>query len=275
MAASTHSADQIRLLIVEDVEQVAQYVRSLISSQTQVKLLDVISDGRSVVEQIHELRPDMLIVDVLLRGKVGGLEVIDRVRQADIHLPIIALTVPQTTVKLRPEMGIVRVLSMPFSGYEFMHLIQEAYGEYRAQAPDSLSRIFTVFGAKGGVGVTTIAFNLAAAIARATSARVALLDGSLQFADLRALVRAPENAPSVLDLPTDSVQKKDLADIIWRDQSGVDIVLAPSRVEMSEMVTARDMEKLLSLLRRVYNVVIIDTASTVNDILLAFFDHSD
>ncbi|MDQ1322878.1 MAG: Response regulatory protein, partial [Chloroflexota bacterium] len=37
--------DQIRLLVVEDVPQVAQYVRGLLSSQSAIKLLDVVSDG--------------------------------------------------------------------------------------------------------------------------------------------------------------------------------------------------------------------------------------
>ena len=41
------------------------------------------------------------------------------------------------------------------------------------------------------------------------------------------------------------------------------------------MVTVRDMEKSLSLLKRVYNVVIIDTPTSVSDMVLAFFDNSD
>ena len=41
------------------------------------------------------------------------------------------------------------------------------------------------------------------------------------------------------------------------------------------MVLARDLEKLISLMRRLYNVVIIDTSSAVDDVLLAFLDASD
>ena len=81
-----------------------------------------------------------------------------------------------------------------------------------------------------------------------------LIDGSLQFGDLRALLKVPIEAPSMLDLPTDRIQESDLADVLWRDPSGIDILLAPPRVEMAEMVTVRDLEKTLSLLRRVYEV---------------------
>lgn len=275
MSSANGAANQIRLLLVEDVAQVSQYIRSLLNTQAQVKLLDVIEDGRQVPEQVHELRPDMLVIDSLLRGRVSGLDLITQLRRADVNLPILVLTVPQKPIKVTPEMGLARIVSMPFSGYEFMNAVQQIHAEYRAQAPESVSRVYTIFGAKGGVGGTTLAYNLAAAMAQAEWAKVALLDGSLQFGDLRALLRVPESAPSIVDLPTDAIAKKDLADIVWRDASGIDLYLAPPRVEMSEMITARDMEKLLLLLRRVYNVVIIDTPASVNDLVLAYFDNSD
>jgi pilus assembly protein CpaE len=276
VSSSSSASNQIRLLLVEDVPQVAQYIKSLLNTQVQVKLLDIVEDGRQVPEQVHELRPDMLVIDSLLRGRVGGLDLITNLRRADVDLPILVLTVPQKPIRVTPEMGLVRIVSMPFSGYEFMNAVQEIHADYRAQAPESVSRIYTIFGAKGGVGGTTLAFNLAAAMAARTDwAKIALLDGSLQFGDVRALLRVPENAPSIVDLPTDAISKKDLADIVWRDPSGVDLYLAPPRVEMSEMITARDMEKLLLLLRRVYNVVIIDTPSSVNDTVLSYFDNSD
>ncbi len=48
---------------------------------------------------IRELRPDALMVDALLQGKVNGLEVAEQVRQAGIRIPIIIVTVPQKPVK--------------------------------------------------------------------------------------------------------------------------------------------------------------------------------
>ena len=76
---------------------------------------------------------------------------------------------------------------------------------------------------------------------------------------MRALLRVPDDAPSILELPTDRVSESDLSDVLWRDPSGIDILLAPPRVEMAEMVSVRDVEKMLSILRRVYSVIVIDT----------------
>jgi pilus assembly protein CpaE len=92
---------------------------------------------------------------------------------------------------------------------------------------------------------------------------------------MRALLKVPNDAPSILDLPTDRVAESDLQDVLWRDPSGIDILLAPPRVEMAEMITARDIDKVLSLLRRVYGSIVIDMSSVLNDINLSFLDLSD
>src|SRR3954453_23355914 len=171
--------------------QVANYIRSLLETQQKIKLLEVVRDGRAVLDQIREHQPDVLIVDALLQGRINGLAVAQEGREAGIDVPIIALTVPQKPIKVGEGMGATEVLSMPFSGYDFMRLLQEMHDAQRARAPESLSRVYSFFGAKGGVGTTTLAYNVAAAIA-GMHYRVALIDGSLQFGDVRGLLRVKD-----------------------------------------------------------------------------------
>ena len=49
-------SDQTRLLIVEDVPQVAQYIRGLLEAQARVKLLEVLTEGSRAIESINGLR---------------------------------------------------------------------------------------------------------------------------------------------------------------------------------------------------------------------------
>jgi pilus assembly protein CpaE len=102
-----------------------------------------------------------------------------------------------------------------------------------------------------------------------------LIDGSMQFADLRALLQVPEEAPSLLDLPTDHVTDEDLRDVLWRESSGLDVLLAPPRVEMAEMVSPRDVDKVISVLRRAYDLIIVDVGVTLDELNLAFLDQAD
>src|SRR5437762_2019973 len=115
-------------------------------------------------------------------------------------------------------------------------------------------RAVALFSPKGGVGRTTLAYNLAVSLG--VGHRVCLVDGSLQFSDLRGLLRVPAVAPSIVNLPTDRIREADLADVVWKDPSGIDILLAPPRVEMAEMVTTRDSEQAIGIIRTPYQFVI-------------------
>jgi pilus assembly protein CpaE len=266
--------DQTRLLIVEDVPQVAQYIRDLLNAQSRVKLLDVLTEGARAIGSIKELRPDVVLVDALLQGRVKGPQLVLQIREAELNVPVIVLTVPQNPIEPDPDLGIHGVLSMPFSGFDLMTRIASARKEFEALQDYATTRVMSVFAPKGGVGKTTIAFNLAVALGQLEQ-RTVLIDGSLQFGDLRSLLKVPADAPSILDLPTDRIAESDLSDVLWRDPSGIDILLAPPRIEMAEMLTARDIEKVISLLRRVYGAIVIDMSSHLNDINLAFLDASD
>lgn len=267
------AGEQIRLLLVEDVPQVASHVRSLLNAQSQIKMLDVVTAGDRASSTVAEVKPDVVIVDALLQGRVSGQQVAEEIRRAEPQVGLIMLTVPQNPVTENPDRGIDAVLRMPFTGFDLTTLIRKV-GEARAiESARAGSLVVSLFSPKGGVGRTTLAYNLAVGLGQ--DHKVCLIDGSLQFSDLRGLLRVPAVAPSIVNLPTDRIREQDLIDIMWRDPSGIDILLAPPRVEMAEMVTTRDIEKVLSMLRQLYEFVIVDTRAALSDDVLVFLDGAD
>jgi pilus assembly protein CpaE len=267
------AGEQIRLLVVEDVPQVASHMRSLLNAQSQIKVLDVVTAGDHAVPSVTELKPDVVIVDALLQGRVSGGQVAQEIRRAEPQVAIIMLTVPQNPVKESAERGVDAVLTMPFSGFDLTTLVRKVGETRSAESSKAGSLVVSLFSPKGGVGRTTLAYNLAVALGERH--RVCLIDGSLQFSDLRGLLRVPAVAPSIVNLPTDRIREPDLVEIMWRDPSGIDILLAPPRVEMAEMVTTRDVEKVLSLLRQLYEFVIVDTRAALSEDVLVFLDNAD
>jgi pilus assembly protein CpaE len=266
-------ADQIRLLVIEDVPQVASHMRSLLQAQSQIKMLDVITAGDRAVAAVSEFKPDVVIVDALLQGRVQGTDVALGIRQAEPQVGIVMLTVPQNPVTEGADRGIDSVLTMPFSGFDLTTIVRKTYEQRSIEASRAGSMLISLFSPKGGVGRTTLAYNLAVSLGQ--EHRVCLVDGSLQFSDLRGLLRVPANAPSIVNLPTDRIRESDVTEVAWKDPSGIDILLAPPRVEMAEMVTARDLEKALSMLRQLYEFVVIDTRAGLGDDVLVFLDASD
>lgn len=252
----------------------AQYIRGLLNAQQAIKLIDVVTEGGRAAAQVQQLRPDVVIVDWLLQGRTKGRRVVELLHESGLTTPVIALTVPQSPVEPDAAAGIAAVIAMPFSGFELVNVVGAVHQAASSAVGAGSSLMVAVYGPKGGVGRTTIAFNLAVALA-AQGQKTCLVDGCFQFGDLRSLLKVPADAPSILDLPTDRIGESDLADVLWRDPSRIDILLAPSRIELAEMISARDVDKVLSLLRRVYDAVVIDLPSALGDISLGILDMAD
>lgn len=267
------TGEQIRLLVVEDVPQVASHIRALLTGQSHIKIVEVVETGERALAAVEQLKPHIVLVDSLLRGNPNGRHVADAIRSADPSVGIVVLTVPQNPVAVDPARGVDAVLSMPFSGFDLSTAVRKTHEARIVETERGGAYTVSLFSPKGGVGRTTLAFNLAVALG--TDHRVCLVDGSLQFSDLRGLLRVPPIATSMLNLPTDRITEADLQEVAWRDPSGIDILLAPPRIEMAEMITVRDIEKMLSLLRQVYDFVVIDTRSGLQEDVLTFLDASD
>jgi len=267
------AGEQIRLLVIEDVPQVASHMRSLLNAQTQIKILDVVTSGDRAEMAVGEVHPDIVIVDALLQGRMSGPKVAKAIREADANVAIIMLTVPQNPVQEDPDRGIDAVLTMPFTGFDLTTLIRKTHDERSVESSRAASMMVALFSPKGGVGRTTLAYNLAVALG--ADHRVCLVDGTLQFSDLRGLLRVPAVAPSIVNLPTDRIRESDLSEVLWKDPSGIDILLAPPRVEMAEMITTRDIDKVLGIIRKLYEFVIVDTRAALSDDVLVFLDSAD
>ena len=193
----------IRLLVAEDVPQVSQHVRNLLSVQSQVKLLEVLNDGSKVVEAARQLRPDVVMVDLLLQGKLKGPAADREAARFRAGHPgrrpdrARSIRSPAT-----PNRGIDAVLTLPFSGFELVNTLSHVLADRQARVAGAC-RVVSVFSPKGGVGKTTIAFNLAVALGQLGVA-TALIDGSLQYGDLRALLKVPSDVavdPGPADRP--------------------------------------------------------------------------
>jgi DNA-binding response OmpR family regulator len=79
----------MRLLVVEDEEKVARFIRSALEEEHFS--VDVAADGESALDLIEVVPYDLLILDLTL-PKRGGLEVVHLLRQRGIKTPVLILT---------------------------------------------------------------------------------------------------------------------------------------------------------------------------------------
>ena len=231
----------------------------------------------------QEEAPSLVLLDVTLQ-QLDGYEVAIRIRAeegAGNHVPIIMLTadrdVQQKVRALRS--GADDYLIKPFHPAELLARMKSliarfAPGETIVGRPP-MGRIHAYYGAKGGVGTTTIAINTAIAL-QALGRRVCLVDGNLQFGDHRVFLDLGLDRKSIVDVVSAPAMDADmLRSIVQTHDSGVDLLLAPPSPEAADLVTAAHMHEILELLRGLYDYVIVDIDKRLDDMNLMVLDVAD
>lgn len=145
-----------------------------------------------------------------------------------------------------------------------------------APAKVAKGRVISVFSTKGGVGKSTIASNLAVALASMYGKRVILLDLDLQFGDAGIILDLkPERTIYDAVQTFDRLDPEMLSGFLTTHKSGARVLLAPIRPEEADVVTTSRAGTIIDMLRELADIVIVDTAATFDDIMLTAIDHSD
>ena len=273
--AEQADADVVRVLLVEELPQVTDRVTNLLAPDKRVRLVESVADGPAAVERISAELPDVVIVDALLQGQLSGLDVARAVRAAGVEVPLIFLTVPDQPVKVPADLGHADVLAMPIDGHALLTTVLGASTRYREAQPRPPAGTIAVFSAKGGVGRTAIAHNLAVAMGRTAGSRVALIDGDQVHGDLRLHLEAPADAPSLVQLPTGHATEADMRHLLWQDATGLDVLLAPPRMEEADLVMTDDVQRAHHLLRQMFDLVVTDVPAVMDDRTLSMLDSAD
>lgn len=130
--------------------------------------------------------------------------------------------------------------------------------------------VITVFGAKGGIGKTTISTNLATTLAKMTGASVCLLDMDTRFGDVAIMMDVAVEA-SIADVARqiDDIDRDKIRDYLVKHQSGVAILPAPLHPTEWRNMTPQHIEKIVELLAQTHDYVVIDTPGTFNELIAA------
>lgn len=136
-------------------------------------------------------------------------------------------------------------------------------------------QVVTVLGAKGGAGKTTIATNLAVALAAAQRS-VLLIDLDLQFGDVAiALQLNPSRNIADAVSMADRLDETGLRSLLTPAGPGLETLLAPTRPTDAENVGAPLVAEVLRLAKQMFDHVVVDSPAQFTDPLLAALDVTD
>lgn len=154
--------------------------------------------------------------------------------------------------------------------------MRESSGGIEEEDGDVQAGVVTVFSAKGGCGKTTLATNLAAALADGGRRQVCLVDLDLAFGDV-AIAMQLFPAHTIVDaVPlANSLDKAGVEALLTPHSPGLTTLIAPVDPGSGEAISATLIGDLLHVLRQMFDFVVIDTPPAFTDHVLAAFDQSD
>ncbi len=137
-------------------------------------------------------------------------------------------------------------------------------------------KILSIFSNKGGNGTTTIAVNLADALARHSGKKIAVVDLVLSHGDVTMFFNVNPSY-SIMDLAKNA-EKADyefLHTLLIRHSCGVYVLADPPLVEEAEQISASQVRDVLNTLRSMFDYIIVDTPHQFDERTLTALEMSD
>ncbi|WP_031043644.1 AAA family ATPase [Streptomyces sp. NRRL F-5650] len=246
------------------------------------QLVDTLA--RLAAESVDEL-PEVVIV----HERIGPVPALELIREVALRFPAVGVILVTSDpgpglFQAAMDYGARGLVALPL-GYEELASRVQAVAQWSAGVRRHLGSavdvftgtggtVVTVSGAKGGVGTTLTAVQLALA-AQASGRSTALLDMDLQTGDVASYLDV-QFRRSVADLAAiTDLSPRVLADAVFRHDSGLALLLAPGEGERGEEVTDRAARQIVGALRSRYEVVVVDCGAQLGGAGAAVVETAD
>jgi pilus assembly protein CpaE len=294
-------ADQIRVLIVDDIPETRDHLSKLLGFEGDIDVIGAAASGTEALQLAKSLTPDVVLMDINMPD-MDGIATTELLAREVPTASIIMMSVQGESDYLRRSMlaGAREFLVKPFSSDELTASIRQVFSRERekmtrmavaaAEAGGGTrtatglpsgepGQVVAVFSPKGGVGRTTVAVNLAVAAATELGKKVVLVDGSFQFGDVGVLLNLNPKNKSIADLVPELEQAghevESIDTFVINHSAGIRVLLAPPSPEMAELITPAGVKRVIEALRLTHELVVVDCTAFFNDTTLAILDSAD
>jgi pilus assembly protein CpaE len=295
---ANESQDNIRVLIVDDFPETRENLRRLLQFESDISVVGEARSGEEAIQLARDSQPEVVLMDINMPD-MDGITATEALLRDVPFAQIVILSVQSEADYMRRAMraGAVDFIAKPPSGDELISTIRQvsvrakeqrlALAVRSPQSPVQIpgagvapshrpeGKVITFYSAKGGVGCTMLATNVAIGM-QSTETQVVLVDTNLQFGDVSVFLNMQVKF-SINDLTSraEELDQEFLEEILMVHESGLHLLAGPPKPEMAEEVRADDVRSVLQFLKKTFAYVIVDTSSTMDDVTLAVLDVTD
>jgi len=273
------------VLVVDQDPQGRFDVQHLIK-QAQLGFAGEAGFGTEAVSLASEVTPDVIFCGISSPPE-RSLRTIEALLDVLPETPVIAYARNEAVEVVRQSMlaGARDFLIVPATVERLIESIQSVLeseerkrlrlsGQAKGLGPKGL--VVTVFGAKGGVGKTTLATNLGVALASNLGQSVVLVDADNSFGDVADMLELPAER-SIVEFARDleTMERGNVDECLQKHDSGLWVLPAPRDALQWRSVTADSLRAIVHLLASRFDIVLIDTMAMLNDLSLAALEEAN
>ncbi len=275
-------SDKYQILIVEDSEITLYKLKAiLLRLGYEVSAHDRPQNALDWLTSSQKT-PDLIISDVMMPG-MDGYTFIKTIRAnpQTAKVPVIMLT-SQTDLKDKVaglEAGADDFISKTVSPDELELRVKAllSRNKEKSSISQSSSKVFSVFSLRGGVGTTSIAVNLAVAIAQVLEIKTCLWDMALSGGQCALMLNLkPKNTlASLADWPEGSIEEGLLSSMVIDHSSGISLLPSPQFFEEGDLVNRATIDLVWAPLQMLAPFIVVDGGNHFTDPIISVLERSD
>jgi pilus assembly protein CpaE len=261
-------------IVFSQQEEMATHLHRALQRSGHATVVATVFADEELPAAVHQHKPDAILVD-LGHAPHAVLDILERIAAPR---PQIVACGPQdqSDVILRAlKQGAREFLSAAPGADEIRTAVDRIVIEQAALPKASQAApVLAVMGAKGGVGATVVACQLAASLQR-LGGRTALVDLNIPLGDV-ALYFDVQPSYTIADAALDEgeLDRNLVNGLLQPHQSGLQILAAPPKMEDVELITERHVHSVIDTLRADFDWVVIDVSRSWSEYTMRALDMS-
>jgi pilus assembly protein CpaE len=270
----------LRTIIIDSEEDSRVGLQQMLAGSPSV----IVGEFRNIPEALHTApayRPDVVIVEIPLAQGMNGNGASSAIEHLARVLPDAAILVTGPTQSAQLVIQVVRAGALDYIArpvkQEDLRAALEKVARSRpgVESQRQIGHVISVFSAKGGAGVTTVATNLAVCLVKQASGRTVLVDLDTRQSDVATFLNL-RSQYSVLDA-FENIGRMDesfLRRLLTEHSSGLWVL--PSPAPMNRVKLRREQVQAgIEILRSYFDQIVLDLPHEIDNATAAALEASD